>query len=100
MSTLFLQQKLDSIEALINDEALTNEQVLDDIRDILKLPAPPSSPNPILARVRVRGEEQVHLLSYSVNSNQYQWNTYGGPTAAIDSDMVVVAWDYADALLP
>jgi hypothetical protein len=99
MNTLFLQQKLDSIEALINDETLTDTQVLDDIRGILKLPAPPSDPYPILARVRIGSEEQVHLLSYSAGTNQYRWNSYEGSPTAIDPDMVVVAWDYAESLI-
>lgn len=99
MSKIYLENKLASIEALLDDESLTDTQVLDDIRAVLRLPAPPSSVGPILAKVKVGSEEQFHLLDYSSVTDRYFWHTYDGPTRDIDPDMVVLSWEYAAALL-
>lgn len=100
MNTLFLQQKLDSIEALLCDDSLTAEQALNDIRGVINLPAPPSNNSPILAKVKVGDEIQFHVLVYNDKSNTYSWNTYDDKSKDIDPHMVVIGWDWVEALVP
>jgi broad specificity polyphosphatase/5'/3'-nucleotidase SurE len=93
--------KLKQIEVLAHAEELSDDQKIADIIRVINLPEPPSSRDTIFAKVEVgqSREIQYHLLEYHPNTQKYYWNTYGDATGPIDNDMVVVGWEFADAII-